>query len=56
MRRLALRKETLSALTDDQLGAVVAGANTQICGLTVSCITPSPYTLGTCVLSQGGCV
>jgi hypothetical protein len=53
MRRLTLRKETLSALTDDQLGAVVAGANTQICALTNPCITPAPYTGLKCLLTEG---
>jgi hypothetical protein len=38
-RALVLRKETLSELTDDQLGGVVGAAITQIC-ITNPCITP----------------
>lgn len=53
MRKLTLRKETLAPLTDDQLGAVVGGQQTQVCLITHPCITPAPYTGLKCYLTDG---
>lgn len=43
MRKLALRKESLSELTTDELAVVVGAAATRIC-ITDPCITPGSFT------------
>ncbi|HVF03438.1 MAG TPA: class I lanthipeptide [Frankiaceae bacterium] len=43
MRKLSLRKESLTELTTDELAVVVGAAETKIC-VTHRCITPASLT------------
>lgn len=54
MRKLSLSKEVLADLTADELGAVVGGQQTQICG-TDPCIT-QPISMLRCTFSLGPAV
>ena len=55
-RKLSLRKEVLTVLSDDALAGVAGGQQSIACINTVPCITPSPMTFDLkCYLTGDAC-